>query len=218
MHRLRALIAVVALAAAVVPRGVGAAQIPQALTTFEQMFEQVHDYTVELHSHEVLGSRSQTRVYRYWFMKPHFAKTLILSGDGAGSGGVWSGGDTVSGHQGGILSHIHLTVSIHDPRATSLRGYTIPDGLIQNVVERYLSVKGRLSERPAGTIDGQPTTLVELDVANPGSDGGITKMMIFFSRTTHWPLRNIMYQGSTPVVDQSWTNLKVNTGLTQSDF
>ena len=87
-----------------------------AITAFNKAFAAINDYTCILHSHEALGNKTQDRVYQYWFMKPHFAKTLILSGDGQGSGGVWSGGDTVSGHQGGILSGLHLTVSIHEDR------------------------------------------------------------------------------------------------------
>ena len=62
---------------------------------------------------------------------------------------MWAGGDQVSGHQGGILSGIHLKVDLHDPRAVSLRGYTIPDGLIQNIVHRYATTPGTLSQRPA---------------------------------------------------------------------
>jgi len=104
-----------------------AATVP-AITAFEQTFAKVNDYTVLVHAHEILGNQSQDRVYRYMYKRPHLVKTQILSGPGAGGGAVWTGGDTVSGHQGGILSFIHLKVGLHDGRATSLRGYTIPDG------------------------------------------------------------------------------------------
>ena len=71
--------------------------------------------------HETKGTQTEDRVYEYSFMKPHDVKTLILDGEGKGSGGVWVGGDQVSGHLGGILSGIHLKIDLHDPRAVSLR-------------------------------------------------------------------------------------------------
>ncbi len=151
-------------------------------------------------------------------MKPHFAKTLIESGDGRGSGGVWAGGDQVSGHQGGMLSGIHLKVSIHDSRAVSLRGVTIPEGLIQNVVHRYATISGTLSQAPGGKIGGVLTDRLELKVADPASNDGISQQILYLSQETHWPIRQILYAGSQIVLDESITDLKTNIGLTQNDF
>ncbi|MDP9110859.1 MAG: hypothetical protein M3M96_04430, partial [Candidatus Eremiobacteraeota bacterium] len=114
-----------------------AANSAPALGAFDAAFAKITSYTYKLRSHEVKGSDVQDRVYAYSFLKPHFAKTLIESGSGKGSGGVWAGGDQVSGHQGGFLSGIHLKIDLHDGRAVSLRGYTIPDGLAQNIVATY---------------------------------------------------------------------------------
>ena len=104
-----------------------------------------------LHVRRCTFMRSRARLRKiacmqYWFMKPHFAKTLIQSGDGKGSGGVWAGGDQVSGHQGGFLSGFHLKIDLHDPRAISLRGITISEGLLQNVVHKYATTSGTLSQ------------------------------------------------------------------------
>ena len=121
-----------AVAAAFVAAGgsARAAGSAPALAAFDTMFAGINDYTYTLKSHEVKGSATQDRTYSYQFLKPHYVKTLILEGDGKGGGGVWTGGTQVSGHQGGILSAIHLKVDLHDPKAVSLLGYTIPDGLI----------------------------------------------------------------------------------------
>ena len=189
-----------------------------AIAAFEQAFASVNDYSVKEHVHEVQGSASQDRVYQVWFMKPHFAKTLIESGDGRGSGGVWAGGDQVSGHQGGILSGIHLKVSIHDPRAVSIRGVTIPEGLLQNVVHRYATTPGTLSQAPGGKIGGVLTDRLELKVADPANNNGVTQQILYLSQETHWPIRQILYAGSQIVLDESITDLKTNTGLTQNDF
>ncbi len=189
-----------------------------AITAFEQAFAAVNDYECIQHVHEAKGTSSQDRVYQVWFMKPHFAKTLIVSGDGKGSGGVWAGGDQVSGHQGGILSGIHLKVSVHDPRAVSLRGVTIPEGLIQNVVHRYATTAGTLSQAAGGKIGGVATDRLDLKVADPAANDGISEEIMYLSQTTHWPIRQILYAGSQIVLDQSITELKTNTGLTQNDF
>ena len=189
-----------------------------AITAFNTAWASTNDYTCVLHSHEVLDNKTQDRVYQYSFMKPHFAKTLILSGDGQGSGGVWSGGDTVSGHQGGILSGLHLTVSIHDPRATSIRGYTIPDGLLDVIVGRYATIPGTLTQAAGGKVGGVMTDRLDLKVTDPSKNDGISEQILYLSQDTHFPVRQILYSGNQIVLDQSITDLKTNVGLTQKDF
>lgn len=194
-----------------------AASVP-AITAFEEIFSKVNDYTVTVHAHEVSGNQTQDRVYQYWYKKPHLVKTLIVSGPGAGGGGVWDGGDTVSGHQGGILAFIHLRVGIHDGRATSLRGYTIPDGLLQNQVGKYTTIKGQLSERNGPVIGGQETTMVELKVDPGAGEPGETRALIYFSKATHLPVAQMRYDGDKLVSQEFWTNLRLNVGLKDSDF
>jgi hypothetical protein len=189
-----------------------------AIAAFDQAFASTNDYTATVHVHEVKGSATQDRVYDFSFMKPHFAKTLIVSGAGKGSGGVWAGGDQVSGHQGGILSGIHLKVDVHDPRAVSLRGATIPEGLLQTIVSNFAKTSGTLTQAPGGKIGGVPTDRLDLKVADPAANDGITEQILYLSQTTHWPLRQILYAGPQIVVDESITDLKTNVGLTQGDF
>ena len=207
----------ISLAAAVAPIAASASTAP-AITAFDSTFAHVTDYTVMMRAHEVLGTQTQDRVYQYWFLKPSYAKTAIVSGPGSGGGAVWTGGDQVSGHQGGMLSFIHLKVGLHDGRAVSLRGYTIPEGLLQNEVDKYARIKGTLTQRSGPVIDGSPTEVLVLDLADPAANQGVTKMVLFLSKTTHFPVRQIRYQGNTPVADESWYDLKLNTGLTPNDF
>src|SRR5579883_2173661 len=96
--RLHCGLSVLALALALVPCAARSAGAP-AIAAFDDAFSKVNDYTMTIKAHEVLGSRTQTRTYNYWWKRPNKAKTLIVDGDGRGSGGVWAGGDTVSGHQ-----------------------------------------------------------------------------------------------------------------------
>lgn len=195
-----------------------AASEGRAITAFDQAFAGVNDYTCILHSREINGTKVQDRVYEYSFMKPHYLKTLILSGDDKGSGAVWVGGDQVSGHLGGIFSGIHVKISLHDPRTLSLHGVTIPDGLLPGIIDDYATIPGILTESDGGTIKGIATDRLDLKVADPSSNHGISEQIAYFSKSTHWPIRQIMYSGSQVVLDESVNDLKTNVGLTKADF
>ena len=222
MHIKRSLsfILAAAVAAAFVAAGSSAraAGSAPALAAFDTMFAGINDYTYTLKSHEAKGSATQDRTYSYQFLKPHYVKTLILEGDGKGGGGVWTGGTQVSGHQGGILSAIHLKVDLHDPKAVSLLGYTIPDGLIQTIMANYTTVAGALSQGGGGILDGVQTDRLENDVTNPAANNGVTKMILYVNHDSHWPVRQILYAGSTIILDQHFSDIKTNTGLKPSDF
>jgi outer membrane lipoprotein-sorting protein len=195
-----------------------AANQAPAIAAFDRAYTAVTDYTCILHVHEAKGMETQDRVYQYSFMNPHYVKTLILDGNGKGSGGVWIGGDQVSGHLGGILSGIHLKIDLHDPRAVSLRGVTIPDGLLPRIIDDYGTIPGNLTQTSGGKIGGIETDRLELNVADPASNHDITKQILYLSKETHWPIRQIMYSGSQIVLDESISNIKANVGLTKSDF
>jgi outer membrane lipoprotein-sorting protein len=195
-----------------------AATKDSAIAAFDRTFASVNDYTCILHVHETKGSQTQDRVYEYFFMKPHDVKTLILDGAGKGSGGVWVGGDQVSGHLGGILSGIHLKIDLHDPRAVSLRGVTIPEGLLPGAIDDYGTIAGTLTQIDGGKIGGIATDRLELTVADPASNHDVTEQVLYLSKETHWPIRQIMYSGSQIVLDESVSDIKTNLGLTQSDF
>jgi len=219
VKRTLSLVLASAVAAALVASGSArAAGSAPAIAAFDSLFGGINDYTYTLKSHEVKGSAVQDRTYSYQFLKPHYVKTLILEGDGKGGGGVWTGGTQVSGHQGGLLAMIHLKVDLHDPKAVSLLGYTIPDGLIQNIFANYTTVAGTLSQGAGGVVDGVETDRIDNKVANPGANGGITEMILYANHETHWPVRQVLYAGSTIALDQHFSDIKTNTGLKPSDF
>lgn len=195
-----------------------AAKEEPAIAAFDQTFVGVNDYTCVLHSHEVNGAITQNRVYQYSFMKPHYLKTLIISGDGKGSGAVWVGGDRVSGHLGGILSAIRVKIDVHDPRALSLHGVTIPDGLLPRIIDDYETIPGTLTQSDGGKIGGVETDRLDLKVADPSANHDISEQVVYISKSTNWPIRQIMYSGSQIVVDESVNDLRFNVGLRKSDF
>jgi hypothetical protein len=196
----------------------GAADQAPAIAAFDRAYNGVTDYTCILRVHEAKGTQTQDRIYQYSFMNPHYVKTLILDGDGKGAGGVWVGGDQVSGHLGGILSGFHLKVGLHDPRAVSLRGVTIPDGLLPRIIDDYGTIPGKLTQTDGGKIGGIDTDRLELSVADPAANHDITDQIVYLSKETHWPIRQIMYSGTQIVLDESVDDLKTNVGLTKSDF
>jgi len=196
----------------------GAAKEAPAIAAFDRAFAGIEDYTCILHSYETNGAKTQDRVYQYSFMKPHYLKTLILDGDAKGSGAVWVGGDQVSAHAGGILSGIHVKFGVHDPRAISLHGVTIPDGLLPGIIDDYQTIPGTLTQSDGGKIGGVETDRLDLKVADPPSYRNLTEQIVYLSKATHWPIRQIMYSGSQIVLDESVEDLKLNVGLTRSDF
>jgi outer membrane lipoprotein-sorting protein len=189
-----------------------------AIAAFDDAFAKVNDYTVTVKAHEVKGDRVQDRTYHYFFKRPNWAKTDIVAGDGAGSGGVWKGGNVVKGHLRVAFITVGKTVDIHDGRATSLRGYTIPDGLLQNEVDKYRETKGELTERDGGDVDGTPTDEIELKIADPAANDNITRAVLYLSKTTHFPVKQVRYEGDKEVADETFSDLKTNVGLKDSDF
>ena len=170
-------------------------------------------YTGNIKVHETKGTDAQDRTYRYAYLKPHFAKIDITGGPGRGGGASWSGGDTVSGHQGGILSGIHLKVSIHDGRAVDLRGGTIDEASFENVAENIKAAPSATAgEESFGGASYDTVTIPFKDQINA------TKRVIFFSRATHLPARRVTYAGDAVVIDEQFTDVNTAANLKESDF
>lgn len=190
----------------------GAAPGPAA-TAFLDAWAKVPSYTCTIKVHETKGSDVQDRTYRYAYLKPHFAKIDITGGAGRGGGAVWSGGDTVSGHQGGFLSGIHLKVGIHDGRAVDLRGGTIDEGSFQNMAD---ALKAAPSETSAEeTVNGVAADALTIPYTDAN---GATKRTVYVSKTTHLPVRRVTYAGSTAVETEDFTDVNPAANLKESDF
>ena len=96
----------------------------EALAAFTAAWTHVNTYTCMISAHEVKGRDVQDRVYRVAFKRPNNMRMDIVGGAGRGGAAVWTGGNTLFGHQGGFLSFVKLHLNIHDPKAVSLRGTT----------------------------------------------------------------------------------------------
>ena len=188
------------------------------LSDFADAWKAVNDYSCSIVVHETLGNQVQDRRYDFWFKKPTLAKIEIVSGPGKGSGSVWHGGDTVIGHMGGMLSFAHRTVYIHDSRAVSLRGDTMDTAIFGNLLAVYQSGKGTVSEGAGETVDGAPTDMLSMKIADPASNNGVTRDVLYLSKTTHLPVRRVRYAGDTLAKQEDFVNVKLNPGLKDSNF
>lgn len=164
-----------------------------ALGEAQAAYAKIAGYTATIKVHETKGAQTQDRVYRYEVKKPHHVVTEILDGPGKGSGGTWNGGDTVSGHVGGLLKGIHQNVAIDDARATSLRGDTIPSGTIDEMLA-HAKNDGEATET-AGTMDGTPVDVVTTKVNAPEKTRGVTREVLYLSKSTHLPVGRDRYEG-----------------------
>ena len=180
---------------------------------FLEAWAKVPSYTANIKVHETKGTDVQDRTYHYAYLKPHFAKIDITGGPGRGGGAVWNGGDTVSGHQGGILSGIHLKVSIHDGRAVDLRGGTIDEASFENVAENIKTAATATNGEEA--ISGVACDTVTVPFKDPN---GATKRTIFLSKTTHLPTRRVTYSGDAVVLIEDFTDINTAANLKESDF
>jgi outer membrane lipoprotein-sorting protein len=197
-----------------------AANAAAALDEAAAAFTKINDYvtTVVVHETDNSGKNVEDRTYKYSFMKPSFVKLEILAGSHRGAGVVWRGGDKVKGHDGGFLSGIHLTLDIHNGRVVSLRGDTVDSGTIPAMLDQFKTIKGDVSEVVGPTIEGQPTDVVTLKVADPTTDDGVSKIVLYLSKTTHLPVRRERFVGDQLVKLENVTSMKTNVGLTENDF
>ncbi len=180
---------------------------------FLDAWAMVPSYTANIKVHMTKGTDVQDRTYHYAYLKPHFARIDITGGAGRGGGAVWTGGDTVSGHQGGILSGIHLNVSIHDGRAVDLRGHTIDLASFDSVAEAIKNAPSVTTGEE--TVNGTAYDTVTYPFKD---DAGATKTTAYLSRTTHLPVRRVTYAGDTVVETEDFSDVNTSANLKPSDF
>lgn len=168
-----------------------------ALSDFANAWTKVNDYACQITTHETIGAEVQDRTYAYAFKKPHSAKSEITAGPGKGAKLAWTGGPT---------------------RVMSLRGDTLESTSFAAILAWYQGDKGVLSESTTDTIMGVPIDTVTLLIAHPSANKDVSKDVLYISRVTHLPVRRVRYEGNIVVKQEDFINLKVNTGLKDSDF
>ena len=80
------------------------------------------------------------------------------------------------------------------------------------------TIPGKLTQIDGGKIDGVDTDRLDLKSSDPTANDGVTDQILYLSKETHWPIRQILYGGSQIVLDENVSDLKINVGLTEKDF
>lgn len=199
-----ALAAIVSLPATALASPAGDA----ALAAFSTAWAAVNTYTCTITAHEVQGLDVQDRVYHMAFARPNNMRMDIVGGAGKGGAAIWTGGDTVYGHQGGFLSFIKLHLNIHDPKAVSLRGKTIAEASFAALLDRVKSLK--LSSLDAKTANGLTTMSAQIEDAKPDKD--ITSILLVFG-ANHLPVEYDEYQGANVVDHVLYSDYQGNVTL-----
>jgi outer membrane lipoprotein-sorting protein len=154
------------------------------LAPFAQAWGAISTYHTMAHVYQVKGTQTQNSVYDYTFTKPSSISMQIVSGPNSGASVTWSGGDSVRAGKGMFTKSVALT----DPLVTSLRGLTIVQLSFGDILQHAQQTAGTLGGGTT-TMGGTPYDVVNLNVANPSADGGLTRETIYLSQTTHLPVR-----------------------------
>ena len=211
-----ALVAVAVAALWVAPLAGRAAPSGPMWDAFTKAVDHANDYTETVVAHEVKGDAVQDRTYHVYFRKPALERADIVSGPGHGGAAVWSGGDTVHGHQGGILALIRLTLPITDGKAVDLLGNPMTVPLFSVARDHFLH-DGTVSEGPGKTVNGAPTDALTFVAADPAK-ARVSKEILYLSRVTHLPIRHEGFDGATLVETEDFSDQVVNKGIPDSTF
>ena len=101
-------------------------------------------------------------------------------------------------------------MSLHDPRVTTIRGSSIDELSFAKVYAHAQQTAGTITQTLGMTINNEPTDAVTLIPVHPATTG-YTREIIEISRTTHFPVRVLGYQGSTLVRQINFVDVKLTS-------
>jgi hypothetical protein len=166
----------------------------------EATWAHLHDYSVTIEAHEVLGTESDDHELRYMFRKPDHARLDVLAGTKSGSTIVWNGGDTVIAYRRN-LSLFKMHGNVRQKDLTSLRGNSILSPNMGDIIACFEQHRDAIHEHDGPVVDGEATDEVALtyaDISCPDdspSDRGVTLDVIDVSKKTGLALLRRRYEG-----------------------
>jgi hypothetical protein len=160
------------------------AKAPAPLVAFANAWASMNGYKTAIHCFSGKDGKTENSQFNYTFTKPSSISMSILSGPGAGNTVTWSGGDTVTAGRGMFTKKFSLTNSA----VTSLRGATVVDLSFGSILKHAETLKGKKSAA-ATTVDGAPVNAVTVNVAQPSSDNGLTREVLYLSGSSDLPVR-----------------------------
>jgi outer membrane lipoprotein-sorting protein len=195
------------------------------LAKLAQTWSAVHDYRVDIDANELVGESWHSRKIRYSLLRPNRARMEILDGSSRGTALVWDGGDRIHVRPGGIMAFLRLSFALGDPRASSERGNTIFTPDFGKVLECFAAHAEDVRVTPGSALEGKATTELTFEHA-PGpvcsndstTDLHVTRDVVTILTETGLPLRRERFEGERSVERWDLRNLRINPGLTASDF
>jgi hypothetical protein len=198
---MKRLLAVLAFAAASTA-GAAAQTQPPALAAAAAAYAKIAGYRTTAHVYQVQGTDAQNNVYEYAFTKPSTIAVTIASGPNAGNSVTWTGGTSLRANGG-------RTIDLTDPMVLSLRGVTIVQLSFGAILQHAQETAGTLTSA-AATLSGTTVNLVNLDVANPRGDAGLTREVLYLSQATNLPVRLDGFVGTQLVQTVSFDHTTTN--------
>jgi len=188
------------------------------LHAIKARYELIDDYQCRMHELSIGGGRREERIINYYFKKPKQIRLDILDGNSAfdkGSVGVYTGGEKVTGHRGGIMRGIILSVKKDSALATSVRGETIDQSDMLTIIERieYLLANGDVS-----MVEKVSHIEFEFFPFDPSKNEGISRDVVWIDRETMLVIRNERYEEERLVQQVTWGNHIINAGLPRELF
>jgi len=184
-----------------------------AIAKWRATWQRVQSYQCTIRESERLGSRSEDRVYRLYFVKPRSTRMDVIAGDDRGSGAVWTGGSKVRGHRGGLLKGLVLTLDLHSRLVTSLRGTTIDQANFGALLRHFTGIK---HSAIAATTDGV-RTVVSQTVADPSSDDHVTSEVTILGKNG-LPVEFDQFEGTSRVESFRYSDVRLNATIPPTTF
>lgn len=174
---------------------------PASLTAFANAWDSMNGYKRAIHCFSSKDGKTENSQFNYTFTKPSSLSMSIVSGARAGNTVTWSGGDTVTAGKGMFTKKFSLT----DSAVTSPRGATVVDLSFGSILKHAEGLKGKKSAATTA-LDGVPVNAVTVNVAQPSSDNGVTREVLYLSSSTDLPVRVDGYVESQLVSSCTFSN------------
>ncbi len=191
---------------------------------FERLQSQwlgLHEYSVTIMAHEVMGDQSDEHELFYEFQKPDHARLDVVNGTKSGSVILWNGGDRVTAYRRN-LSFFKIHGGVRDHDLTSLRGNGILNPNMGDVLACYGDHRSDLREREGPEIDGEATDEIALPYAgvtcpdDPESDRDVTLDELDISKKTGLVVMRKRYAGDTVVERWELKDYRIDSGLLEA--
>ena len=209
---------VILTAAAALPLLADSLSVHDYLASIRDKYEQIEDYQCRMNEFSIGGGRREERIINYYFKKPLLIRIDILDGNkplDRGSVGVYTGGEKVTGHRGGLMQGMVLSVKKDSPFAVSVRGESIEKSNVLTVIERM----ERLVKM--GTVDMTVNdnhvefVFIPFDI---NANEGISRDVVWIEKDTFLITRIERYEDEKLVQQAVREGYIINAGLPRELF